>query len=114
MQMKIIEDYEICYPNPLNLKVGDAIQLFEKSTPEKWRGWHWCRDTTGNEGWISQTYFQRTNNTATIVKDYTAKELTVRKDDQVKVVYNDCGWAWCRAVDGEEGWIPCEIFTSDI
>ena len=36
--MKVIENYEICYPNPLNLKVGDKIQLYEKDVPEKWRG----------------------------------------------------------------------------
>jgi len=25
--MKVVEKYEICYPNPLNLKVGNKIQV---------------------------------------------------------------------------------------
>ncbi|MBT4793264.1 MAG: hypothetical protein HON90_16955 [Halobacteriovoraceae bacterium] len=108
--MKVTEKYEICYPNPLNLKVGEKIQLFKKDIPEKWKGWNWCKDSTGNEGWISETYFKREHDDkAEIVKNYTAQEISVNENDKVELVFEDFGWAWCKKVNGEEGWLPTEI-----
>ena len=108
--MKVIEKYEICYPSPLNLKVGDKIQLFEKDVPEKWSGWNWCKDSTGNEGWISETYFKRVNEeNAEIVKNYTAQEISVNENDEVELIFEDCGWGWCKKSNGDEGWLPTEI-----
>ena len=108
--MRVTESYEICYPNPLNLKVGDRIQLFDKPGPEKWRDWKWCKDSTGNEGWISETYFKRSApREAIIIRDYTAKEIAVSAGDDVELVFTDCGWSWCRKTDGNEGWLPTEI-----
>lgn len=109
--MKVIEDYEICYPNPLNLKVGEKIELYEKDVPEKWRGWNWCKDSTGNEGWISETYFTRNGSRAEIIKDYTAQEMAVSRGDQVELIFEDCGWAWCKK-GGFEGWLPMEIIEN--
>lgn len=111
--MKVIEDYEICYPKPLDLKVGDQIQLFERDVPEKWRGWNWCKDSTGNEGWISETYFIRNTKGAVMVKDYTAKEISVANGDNVEAVYSDCGWSWCKKTNGDQGWLPSEILIDD-
>lgn len=107
--MKIIEKYLECYPNPLNLKIGDKIQLFAKDVPEKWKGWNWCKDSTGNEGWISETYFKRNGVYANIIKDYTAQELSVEKNDNIDIIFEDCGWVFCRKGSGEEGWLPAEI-----
>ena len=108
--MKVIEKYEICYPNPLNLNVGEKIQLFEKDVPEKWKGWNWCKDSTGNEGWISETYFKRESDCkAEIIKKYTAQEISVAENDDVEFVYEDCGWAWCKKSNGSEGGLPIEI-----
>lgn len=108
--MKATETYQVCYPNPLILKAGDKIQLFEKESPEKWRDWKWCKDLTGNEGWISETYFKRlTPNEATLIKDYTAQELAVASGDEIELIFTDCGWSWCRKTSGDEGWLPTEI-----
>jgi len=108
--VKVTENYEICYPNPLNLKVGDKIQLFHKDGPGKWRDWKWCKDSTGNEGWISETYFKRDSESeATVVKNYHAKEIAVRVEDRVELLFTDCGWSWCRKANGDEGWLPTEI-----
>lgn len=108
--MKVTEKYEVCYPNPLNLEVGDKIQLFEKDVPEKWKGWNWCQDSTGNEGWISETYFKRVDsNNTEIIKEYTAQEISVNTGDEVELVFKDCGWAWCKKLNGDEGWLPTEV-----
>ncbi len=110
---RVTENYEICYPNPLHLKVGARIQLFHKGGPEKWRDWKWCKDSTGNEGWISETYFKRSSESeATVVRDYHAKELAVRADETVELLFTDGGWSWCRRSDRDEGWLPTEILRS--
>ena len=80
--MRVIKSYSTCYTKPLSLKEGDQIQLFEKDVPEKWKGWQWCRDSVNNECWISESYFKRFNeqsDKAKIIKDYTAKEMSVIK-----------------------------------
>ena len=110
--MRIIENYNACYPDPLNLKVGDQIQLLEKNVPIEWKGWHWCRDSVGNEGWISESYFKRVNEQngkAKIIKNYIAREISVIKDEQIDLLYEDCGWAWCKRNNGEDGWVPTKV-----
>ncbi|MCB0356820.1 MAG: GNAT family N-acetyltransferase [Bdellovibrionales bacterium] len=109
MNLEVIEDYEICYPNPLNLKAGDQIQLFEKDVPKKWLGWNWCKDSTGKEGWISETYFDRSEDKGVLVKDYTAKEISVTNGEKVDLIFEDCGWAWCKKENGDQGWLPTEV-----
>jgi hypothetical protein len=92
--VKVTENYDICYPNPLKLEVGDKIQLFHKDGPEKWRDWKWCKASDGNEGWISETYFKRSSESeATIVKSYEAKEIAVKSGDEVELIFTDCGWS---------------------
>ena len=39
-KLKVIQKYQICYSNPLCLKVGDKIHFFEKDVPKKWSGWN--------------------------------------------------------------------------
>ena len=107
--MRVIKNYEICYPNPLNLKVGDNIELFKKDVPEKWLGWNWCKDSSGNEGWISETYFEKKESEVKIVKNYTAQELSVVSGEYVELIFEDCGWAWCKKEAGKEGWLPVEV-----
>lgn len=108
--MKVVEDYEICFESPLNLKVGDEVQLFKEDVPLKWKGWNLCKDKTGNQGWISETYILRIDtDTARIIKNYTAREINASKDEEVEVLYTDCGWAWCKKTDGVEGWLPSEV-----
>lgn len=108
----VSEDYEICYPKPLNLKIGDSIQLEVKEVPPKWYGWNWCKDKSGNEGWISQSYIKKVENGFEVVKNYTAKELSVQKGELVNQLFEDCGWAWCVNENLEEGWLPKEILVS--
>ena len=111
--MRVISDYEVCYPNPLNLNVGDRIELFEKEVPTKWQGWNWCKNATGNEGWISESYFRRIDFGAEIIKDYSAQELSVSKDDIIELVFEDCGWAWCKKKN-KEGWVPTEVLDGSM
>ena len=41
-----------------------------------------------------------------MVRDYTARELSVRAGVEVLVQDRICGWMWVTDTDGNEGWIP--------
>jgi len=104
---KIIQDYEISYPNPLTLKCGDLVSIISKELPSRWNGWFWAK-TASNEGWISKHYFENRDLCTIIIKDYTAKEMSVKNGDNVKLIHEDCGWSWVENKTGEQGWIPSE------
>ncbi len=38
--------------------------------------------------------------------DYSARELSVREGQRVQALTTESGWAWCRADDGQKGWVP--------
>jgi SH3-like domain-containing protein len=40
----VTEDYD---PTVLTIKRGDRIEALHQI-----HGWHWCRNETGNEGWV--------------------------------------------------------------
>jgi len=45
----------------------------------------------------------------TVLEDYSAKELEVKKDEIVEGNKELNGWVWCSKLSGmEEGWLPKE------
>jgi len=108
MIQKITSDYTLYYPDPLFLKVGEQIKILKEDDGE-WKGWFFCEDIQGKNGWISKTYFKKENDIGIIIKDYNAIELTVKKDDEVLVIFEDSGWAWCKDSNNNEGWLPTNV-----
>jgi len=46
--------------------------------------------------------------TAVMLRDYTARELTVRPGDELDVIEALDGWLLCRSPSGLVGWVPAE------
>jgi uncharacterized protein YgiM (DUF1202 family) len=99
--------YQSAYPDPLKLKAGDEVKVEEKKS--EWPGWLWCTDRNGNAGWIPGDYIERDGDTGTLRVDYDATELTVEAGDELEVIRERNGWAWCRKSDGEHGWLPLNV-----
>jgi uncharacterized protein YgiM (DUF1202 family) len=104
---KVNSDYPSAYPDPLKLKVGDEVKVEDRES--EWPGWLWCTDRTGNAGWIPGLYVERDGDTGTLRVDYDATELTVEAGDEVEVLGEQSGWAWCRKAGGEQGWLPLNV-----
>ena len=104
------EKYEIAYPDPLILKPGDEVTIIESETGPEWIGWHFCKDQSGKEGWISEKYMRINSQlkTGTITNSYTAKELNIEPDQEVEVTNESFGWVWCKT-ENDEGWLPKNI-----
>lgn len=103
--------YEICYPNPLTLVEGDLVDII-KSEPQnsEWFGWHFCKNSSGKEGWVSEDFIEINHPVAKAIKEYSARELDAKVGDVFEVLEESCGWLWCRNNVGHYGWLPKNIF----
>ncbi len=104
------KNYEICYPDPLSLKIGEFVTIIRsEEDSSEWYGWHFCKDQNLKEGWVSVDFMTIDNNIGKITNDYSAKELCINKGQDVIVLEESCGWYWC-SVNCDNGWVPKNIF----
>jgi hypothetical protein len=61
---------------------------------------------SGVECWVPKDYLEYQGQTAVLVKDYNAKELSVGVGQRVAIEDSAAGWYWCLNQGGEEGWVP--------
>ena len=109
MEYRITENYKSNYTDPITLSAGDTVLLGREETEEKWKGWIWA-EHKGKSGWIPLQIVEKdTDGRGRITKDYTARELDVRKGEKVIVLEKLNGWLWVMDMHKQEGWIPAEI-----
>lgn len=107
--MKVTKKYDICYPDPLSLQKGDVVSILKKEETPEWDGWYFCKDHLQKEGWISRDYLRIEDTKATLIKPYSAKELSANEGEEALPLFESCGWSWCKKSTGEEGWLPNNI-----
>ena len=100
------EIYEIVYANPIKLVQGEQVRVLKYETAAEWKGWVFCVDSRGVEGWVSETYLKIENQTARVLKNYDATEVALSENEVVEVTNEEFGWAWVRKSTGEVGWVP--------
>ncbi|MCD4699213.1 MAG: hypothetical protein K8R91_01395 [Phycisphaerae bacterium] len=89
---------------PLQLKTGEKIEIGERKPESK--GWIWCIDSMGLEGWVPESYLAKNNEGVFARYDYSARELTVRIGEILVTGRQESGWAWCTNTSGQSGWVP--------
>lgn len=104
----VIKSYDVVYPNAIRVPKGMTLAMLREETNPAWDGWLWCRSSDGQEGWISKDYMSVNGSSATMIRDYDAKEVAVQESDIVEVLKVERGWSWIKKFDGSEGWIPSE------
>lgn len=112
MEAKVLQNYEICYPDPLILDKGDVVEVLKEETRPEWKGYFYCRDSEGKEGWISESFLEIRDHFASLIKPYNATELNAAENEVVEVLFEDNGWCWCRNSAKLEGWLPKEILDA--
>ncbi|MHA2601072.1 MAG: SH3 domain-containing protein [Candidatus Thorarchaeota archaeon SMTZ1-83] len=92
--MRAIKDHESEFTIPLVIKTGESIEGEERET--EWEGWLFCRNRAGVEGWVPKAYLkpESGSNSFLSLKDYTARELTVRTGSELMVLNEESEWAW--------------------
>ncbi|MDD4976750.1 MAG: SH3 domain-containing protein [Bacteriovorax sp.] len=102
----VTDSYETIYKNPIQLKIGENVKIEKRETSPEWLGWVYCVDSRGIAGWVSEKYLKESDQTAVVIKDYDATELTAAAGEHLKIYYEEFGWCWCKNKDGVKGWIP--------
>ena len=106
MKRIVREAYTAAYDKAMVVVVGTELQYERRESP--WSGWLWCTDNTGFQAWVPEAWTQVSEFTCTMRRDYTSRELTVTKGDLVEVILEESGWAYARATDNSEGWVPLD------
>ncbi|EAN6189189.1 hypothetical protein N5483_001990 [Salmonella enterica subsp. enterica serovar Chester] len=98
------------YPDPVSFTRGTYLTIREKyEGKEGWDNWFYCIAPGGTGGWVPEQVFIRFEGTfrGIATEDYTARELEVKKGDEVAGLRSLNGWMWCeRLSDGQTGWVP--------
>ncbi len=108
MTVTVFSDYANDDPNPIELQVGDTVQVGEESNPNgPYPNWIFCTsDRTGYQGWVAKHVLAVEGSVGKALDDYTSKEMTVAAGDEVQPLRELNGWYWClRPKDGETGWV---------
>jgi SH3-like domain-containing protein len=104
MRGRVIKDYDTPYPEPFVIRKGDLLKPSERDS--EWEGWIWCTNAEGKSAWVPESFLAIDGESARVLEDYDARELTVRVGDVLELIKEEAEWFWCRDKDGEFGWVP--------
>jgi uncharacterized protein YgiM (DUF1202 family) len=103
---KVIKAYKSAFPEPLIIRSGDELKIGKRD--DKWDGWVWCTNNNGQSRWIPENYLRIRGDSAICICNYDATELTVDVGDELTILKQESGWAWCQKKDEKTGWLPLE------
>jgi hypothetical protein len=107
--VRVVRGYTAQYPDPITVRAGDRVQV-GTDDPE-FPGWRWCTGPGRRAGWVPEQLLQREGQEGVMLRDYTAKELSVHTGAEVTLGEAMSGWVWVTAADGCAGWIPATCIT---
>src|SRR5262249_48653790 len=96
--------YAVQYQDPLQVSAGESVEVGRADDDNP--AWLWCRAGDGREGWMPVELLSRKEGWATVLEDYSAKELAVQPGDEVEIEQVRHGWALVKNTEGELGWVP--------
>ncbi len=103
----VTEAHARIYERPIVARAGDRARLGRRD--DETPGWIWVEhQTTGLAGWAPEAFLDRDDagGTAVFNRNDDAIELTVEAGQTVEAGETMAGWTWCRARDGQAGWVP--------
>jgi hypothetical protein len=112
----VIKSWVSSYSNPISLKKGELVEIdiSRQEDNPNWQDWVWCK-SSNNEGWVPVQALKTNSTTpngllqATVLVNYTAKELNVTVGQVVVEERELNGWIWAKSpATNDEGWVPIE------
>jgi SH3-like domain-containing protein len=100
----VTKEYRVQYTNPIAVSAGELVQVGPEDVD--FPGWKWCKGSDGREGWVPVELLSGGPKQATVLEDYSARELAVKPGEQVVVEASRHSWLLVRNVRNERGWIP--------
>ena len=108
-RQRVVEDYLAQYPDPIRAQCGESVSVVRRDA--EYPEWVWCSGPEGREGWVPLILLQRTADGVVLVRDYDARELSVKAGEEVTVHEEIGGWARISTASGRTGWIPARCLT---
>ena len=104
---RVKKDYQSPYPDPILFRKGEQVTVGRefKDDPD-WQNWRWCEGKKNNAAWVPIQYLTIEGKSGIFNRDYNARELTVHKDEIVKVNEVLNGFGMAKNSDGSTGWVP--------
>jgi len=100
----VVRPHAATYPDSIRMSAGEVVALGRRD--DEWPGWVWCAARDGREGWVPEEFLGPVaEDRAAALRDYDARELTVRPGERVAVLDRAAGWTLCRRGD-DVGWVP--------
>lgn len=99
------------FPEPMLVRKGDRVAVGERyDGPEGWPDWYLCTPTDQQAGFVPAQFLDRhADGSATMLEDFTNKELDVAQGEILRGERELNGWVWVVRLIGEEaGWVPLE------
>ena len=93
------------YADPIAAKKGDVVTLSGKTDIWDGRSWLWAAAPDGREGWVPDGLIEAAS-PQKANRDYSAEELSCVRGEELQVIEQGHGWAWCRNGTGVQGWVP--------
>jgi SH3-like domain-containing protein len=104
MKFRAFSDFDVHYPRPLEVSKGDRVLVGRRDS--EWPQWLWVTDASGVSAWVHESVLEIAGEQAVLREDFSARELSVKKDEVLESMRLLGGWHWCRKASGEMGWIP--------
>lgn len=111
---RVIKAYERQYQDPIRARKGDVVRVTERDMWQDRYLWLWCIADSGKAGWTPDTFIQLDGEQGTMLRDYSAWELTVAIGETVTVIEEVGGWYWARKVNNEYGWVPADCVALNL
>ncbi len=95
---------------PLVMRPGEALEVIEAETSERWPAFVLVVNRAGGRGWVPERYLRRQGKTAVAIRAYDTTTLNPSQGDVLTVLEEDreSGWLWCRDSSGREGWFATD------
>lgn len=102
---RVAVDHVIPERPPLQVEPGQRLGVGDRDT--EWPAFVFVTTDTGS-GWVPSRHLHIDGSTALVRVGYDTTELPATVGEELEIVLDDpeSGWAWCRAGDGREGWVP--------
>ena len=103
---EVIKEHEPSTSDPLIFIKGEKLKCEERKTVYK--GWIWCINKNGKEGWVPKNYVKISKNQCEALENYNAVELSVSRGEKFIIEKEESGWFWVTNDKNKTGWIPIE------
>ena len=107
---KVIREYDTPYPDSIPFKKGESVIVKKEYTEDPdWKDWLWCEGEHDNAAWVPRQYLDRVGDRGVLLRDYDARELSVKAGDILVALEILNGFAMVRNSQGTTGWVPLNV-----